>query len=144
MLALTPAIYLAEGFTTGDGEIRPELTTLYPTAACTQFVAGLLAPMELSLTFEAIRQILPQETGTAAERIAAAEGEALAVVARAIRQPNNEVLATWLHACTQAVRSEADLVAFLRHALVTERQYGVIAGMSQQGSEPPPSSSQAA
>lgn len=92
-----------------------------------------------------MRQVLPQyERGTPHERAVATAEEALAVVANAIRQPNNEVLARWLRDCAAAVRTAADLQAFLAYLLATERQYGLIAALSRQPSLSPESAPPAA
>ena len=140
LLALTPDRFLAAGYTNPDGTMRREFAADYATAASTQFLAAELSPQELALTAEAVRQILPQyERGTPGERARATADEALAVVANAIRQPNNEVLARWLRDCAAAVRTETDLQAFLAYLLATERQYGLVAAFSRQPSLSPDS-----
>ena len=88
-----------------------------------------------------MRQILPLHDGEPKVRAHDAAMEALGLVAGAIRQPNNQVLARWLIDCADAVRTEADLAAFLAHLLATERQYGLIAGMSAPPSPSPSSPS---
>jgi hypothetical protein len=138
LLALTPERYLAEGYVDPAGSARRELATVFATAASTQFLAGEVAPQELSLTAEAVRQILPLHDGAPSARAQAAAQEALALVANAIQQRNNEVLARWLQQCARAVRTEADLMAFLSHLLATERQYGPIAELSALPALPPP------
>jgi hypothetical protein len=135
LLALTPAQYLAEGWTTADGAPRRELTGIDATAASTQFLAAELSPQELALTAEAVRQILPQTDEPPGPRAHEASMEALGLVGRAIGQTNNQVLARWLIDCADRVRTEADLAAFLRHLTATERQYSLVAELSQ-----PPSS----
>ena len=130
LLALTPARYLADGYTTAEGAPRPGLKSEYATAASTRFLAAQLSPQELSLTAEAIRQVLPLHTGTTATRMHETLAEALAVIANAIRQPNNPALADWLGQCTGAIRTPADLDAFLQHLLATERQYAMIAALT--------------
>lgn len=140
LLALTSEQYLANGYTGPDGAMRPEFNSDYATAASTQFLESGLSPQELSLTAEAVRQILPLHEGSPGERARATADEALGLVANAIKQPNNEVLARWLNACAAAVHSEADLQAFLAHLLATERLYGLVADLSQQDSSPPESS----
>ena len=141
LLALTPDHYLAAGWTTADGAPRPELTGIDATAASTQFLAAALSPQELSLTAEAVRQIIPLHSGDPGRRARDTAMEALGLVTNAIRQPNNEVLAQWLVDCAASVHTGADLEAFLDHLLATERQYGLIAGMSREDASPPPSSS---
>lgn len=137
LLALTPERYLADGYIGADGAMRREFNSDYATAASTQFLAAELSPQELSLTCEAVRQILPLQAGTPGARAQATADEALGLVANAIKQPNNEAVARWLHACAAAVRTETDLQAFLQHLLATERQYGLVASFSQQASSPP-------
>ena len=138
LLALTPARYLAHGWTTQDGKPRRELTGIDATAASTQFAAAELSPQELALTAEAVRQILPLQSGGPGHRAHEAAMEALGLVTTAIRQINNQVLAQWLVECADSVRTEADLNAFLAHLQATERQYGLIAGMLPPSSEPSP------
>ncbi len=130
LLALTPARYLADGYTTAEGAPRPQLMSEYATAASTRFLAAQLSPQELSLTAEAIRQVLPLHTGTTAARMHETLAEALAVVANAIRQPSNPALVDWLGQCTGVIRTPADLDAFLQHLLATERQYAMIAALT--------------
>src|SRR5580765_1873477 len=136
LLALTAARYLADGYTGPDGAMRRELTGTYATAASTQFLAAELSPQELELTAEAVRQILPMQSGAPGERARATVDEALHLVANSIRQPSNEVMATWFHDCADAVRTRADLTAFLAHALAVERQYGLVANLSRQHGSP--------
>ena len=131
LLALTPDRYLAAGWTAPDGTPRRELVGIDATATSTRFLDAQLSPQELALPGEAVRQILPKV------RAHDAAMEALGLVAGAIRQPNNQVLARWLIDCADAVRTEADLAAFLAHLQATERQYGLIAGMSSPPSPSP-------
>lgn len=137
MLALTAPRYLAEGYLGPDGTMRRELTGTFATAASTQFLAAELSPQEMALTAEAVRQILPQQPGAPGERAQATVDEALHVVANAIRQPSNEVMATWFRDCAAAVRARADLEAFLAHVQAVERQYGLVASLSRQHASPP-------
>jgi hypothetical protein len=137
MLALTAPRYLAEGYVGADGVARPELTGMFATAASTQFLAAELSPQELALTAEAVRQVLPLHAGDPATRAVETVEEALHVVANAIRQPSNEVMATWFRDCAQKVRTRADLAAFLAHVQAVEVQYGLVAGLSRQHASPP-------
>lgn len=139
LLALTADRYCAGGYTGADGALRREFRAEYATAACTQFLAAELSPQELALTAEAVRQVLPLHDGPPGERANGAADEALSVVAHAIRQSNNEVLARWLKQCAVAVRTEADLQGFLAHLLATERQYALVAPLSQQALSQPAS-----
>jgi hypothetical protein len=141
LLALTPERYLADGYFDAAGALRREFATTFATAACTQFLAADLSPQELSLSAEAVRQILPLHVGTPSARATATTQEALALVANAIQQRNNEVLARWLQQCAGVVRTQTDLQAFLAHLLAAERQYGLIAELSAPPSSPPPSPS---
>lgn len=138
LLALTAERYLADGYLAPDGTMRRELTGTFATAVCTQFLAAELSPQELALTAEAVRQIMALQTGTPAENARAATAEALVLVANSIRQRNNEVLAKWFLECAGAVRTAADLQAYLAHVLAVERQYGLVASLSLQHSSPPP------
>jgi hypothetical protein len=145
LLALTPDRYLAAGFAQPDGSVRREFLADYATAAGTQFLAADLSPQELALTAEAVRQILPLRDGAPGSRARGSAAEALGVVAHAIQQPNNEVLAQWLTQCAAAVSTEADLQGFLAHLQAVERQYPLLVAFSPKVLPPPSQpSSQAA
>src|SRR5438034_430262 len=115
LLQLKPSAYLAEGYVDSRGELRREFLSDYATAAATQLMAGELSPQELAFTVEGIRLVLPQHEGPPQERLRAALEECLLVVARAIRQENNQGLVEWLSQCASAVESDADLKGFLAH-----------------------------
>jgi hypothetical protein len=125
LLALTPELYLADGYIGSDGTPRPELREVFATAASIQFLAAELSPQELSFTYEAIRQLLPMREGQVAERAWNALGDALALVARIMQQPNNGGLVNWLYPCAEAVKTEADLDAFLDHLQAASTQYAL-------------------
>ena len=130
LLALTPDRYLAHGYLDGNGALRPEIIGEYATAACTQLLAAECSPQELSLTVEAIVQVLPlQDQPTVPLRLADALEEALLVVSRAIQQGNNEGMVEWLIGCASAVQTEDDLQGFLQHMQVVNRQYALVAAL---------------
>ena len=136
LLALTPARYLAGGFTDPAGRPRPELRSTYATAAATQLLRAELAPQELAFTFEALRQLLPLHgEGPAPRRVAEALEEALSTVARMIRQPNNQGLVTWSRDCAASIKKVADIEVLLDHMHAVLRQYAVLASL------PPPDAS---
>ena len=92
--------------------------------------AAELSPQELSLTVEAIIQVLPlQDEPSPALRLAGALEEALQVVSRAIQQDNNEGMVEWLIDCASAVRTGDDLDGFLQHIQVVNRQYALVAAL---------------
>ncbi len=129
LLALTPEHYLADGYRNAAGTIRPELTGEYATAAATQLLDAEASPQEVSLTAEAIRQILPLHMASSRDRLVASLEEALALVARTLQKGNNEGLVNWLIGCAAAVGRQADLDAFLVHLQAVERQYAIVAAL---------------
>lgn len=139
LLELTPDVYLADGWLAADGTMRRELTGTLAIATCTRFLVAELSPQEFALTAEAVRQILALETGSAAERARKATAEALVLIANSIRQPNNEVKARWFLQCADAVHSWPELEAYLAHILAVERQYNLVASLSQQAGSSPAS-----
>ncbi len=100
-------------------------------AEATLLKAAELSPQEMAFTYEAIRAHLKLESGPAPARMQAALGEALATVARMIRQPNNEGLAAWCRNAVSQVREEADITAFLEHMQAVLRLYGLITYLPQ-------------
>ena len=130
LLARTPDRYLRGGYLDAAGAVRPGLLADDATAAATQLLAADASPQELAYTLEAVRQSLPLHGAAGPEaRLRAALDEALAVVAGAIRQPNNPGLARWIGACAAAVRTGADLDAFLAHVEAALRQHALLAAM---------------
>ncbi len=126
LLALTPDVYLADGYLDGAGAPRIELRTEWANAAATQMADDAVAVQELAFTYEALRTILPQTRGTAAQRAQVGMDDACAVVARLIGQDNNEGLVVWLEDCVAAVRRDEDLDALLQHMLAVLRLYSLI------------------
>ncbi len=129
LLALTPDRYLADGYCDASGGIRPELTGQYATAAATQLLQAEASPQEVSLTAEAIRQLLPLHMASSQDRLVTAMEEALTLVARTLQQGNNEGLVNWLSGCAATVRRQADIDGFLAHLQAVERQYAVLAAL---------------
>ena len=128
-LVLTPEQYLAEGFCDGDGRARAILLGAAARSAATQLMAAELAPQELAFTYEAFRILLPRLAGAPQARAVLALAQALGMVARMIRQPNNEGLEVWCRACVAAIRSEADTAAFLAHIQATLRLQALMADL---------------
>ena len=126
LLALTPDVYLADGYLDGVGAPRMALRTEWANAAATQMAENAVAVQELAFTYEAFRTILPQTLGTAPERARMAMDDACAVVARFIGQDNNEGLVVWLEDCVAAVQRDEDLDALLQHVLAVLRLYSLI------------------
>jgi len=130
LLALTPDVYLRDGYLDAAGALRSELLSDCATGAATQLLAAEASPQELALTLEGVRQLLPvQGVAGAAAQLGAALDEALQVVAGAIRQPNNAGLVRWINACANGVRTEADVDGFLRHVEAALRQHALLAAM---------------
>jgi hypothetical protein len=126
LLALSAKRYLAKGYTDTQGKPIAELQTTFATASATQFLDAQLSPQELSFTYEALTQVLPMYVDTPSVQIQGAVVEALETVHAMVNQPNNARLVQWLGECSAAVKSEADLHAFLEHFLAVLRQYTVI------------------
>jgi hypothetical protein len=142
LLALTPDIYLANGYRDAAGQPRPELRTTWATAASTQLAEDEVAVQELAFTYEALHTILPQTEGQAPARAKLAMTDALGVVKRMIGQDNNEGLVIWLEDCLAAVHHDEDLAALLQHMLAVLRLYSVIAafgGDDEPNEASPPS-----
>jgi len=129
LVALTPSRYLGDGFRDQAGELRPELQGLYATAAATQLEEAQAAPEEVAVTLEALRQALPLHRGKPRKRFAAACGEALETVSMMYARANNRGIVTWLDQCRAAVKTEADIAAFVEHFTAVARQYGVISAL---------------
>ncbi len=109
-------------------------------ADATALKATELSPQEMAFTYEAIKAHLKLESGPAPERMQAALDEALATVARMIRQKNNEGLAAWCRNATSQVREEADIMAFLDHMQAVLRLYGLMVYLPQPGAPSSPDS----
>lgn len=138
-IELTPEIYLADGYLDEAGAPRADLLGDFATAAANQLLVAEVAPQELALTYEGIRQLLPMYEGEAGSRLADAYEETLLVVARAIRQENNGGLVNWLNGCAARVRTEADLAAFMGHVAAVMRRYGVLVAAMPDGPSSSPS-----
>ena len=139
MLALTPDIYLRDGFRGPDGALRPDLLTQDALAAALQLREADLAPQEFSMTVAALRQVLPLHGGTAPARITSVLDETFAVVGRMIRQENNEGLVSWCRACAKSVQQPADIESWHMHVEAVLRQYIALASLPPPASEPPAS-----
>jgi hypothetical protein len=130
LLALTPSHYLAEGWCDPGGAPRPELRSIFATAASTQLEQAEASPEELAATFEALRQVLPLHRGSPHDRAVEAADEALITVSSLLDKKNNPGVAAWLTACADAVRTDPDLAAFTDHAQAVVRQYAVITALA--------------
>ena len=136
LLALTADIYLADGYLDAAGHPRIELRTAWASAAAAQLAEDQVAVQELAFTYEALRSLLPQTSGTAPARAETAVDDALAVTARLISQDNNEGLVVWLEDCVAAVRRDEDLDALLQHVLAVLRLYSVTASFAAANDGP--------
>ncbi len=138
LLALTPDVYLAQGFLAPDNEPWPELQGEWATAAATRLLLAEAAPQELGLTVEAYRQVLPMHDDEAApEQATEALAEALPVVAQLIGQTNNEGIVTWARGCAAQVRQDGDIAALVLHMESTLKQYALLASLPQPPSPSP-------
>src|SRR4051794_13383122 len=95
LLAMTPAIYLAQGYRDAGGRPHPQLRSTWATAASTQLEQTETSPDELGATLAALEEVLPLHDGSAAERIAGASEEALLTVASLLEKENNPGIARW-------------------------------------------------
>lgn len=125
LLSLTPDKYLHGGYRDERGAPRPELTTIFATAAATQLEANEASPQELSATLEALCQVLPLHEGLAPERVASAVEEALLTVSSMYHTDNNPGIALLLGHCAGAVASDEDVPALLDHVQAVVRQYAL-------------------
>jgi hypothetical protein len=138
LLALTPKVYLSDGYLGRTGRPHPELAADFATAAAAQLRLAKLSPQELAFTYEAVRLTLAQQEGSATERARAGVREALETVMRMIRQTNNEGLSKWLDACVAAVRRPEDIDALLQHMRAVLRLYTVMASLPDGGDSSSP------
>ena len=132
LLELSATRYLADGWADDRGKPLAALQATYATAAATQFLAAEVSPQEFAFTFEALKLALPMHAGTPSARIEGALDEALEVVRAMIRQPNHARLMQWLRDCAAAVKTAADIDAFLEHVMAVLRQYSVIAAAASR------------
>ncbi len=130
LLALTPARYLAGGYLDDAGRPRAELRSTFATAASTQLEKDETSPHELAVTVEALRRVLPLHQGGPHDRAVDAADEALITASAVLDKKNNPGLAAWLAAAAGAVRSDADLDAFVDHVEAVLRQYAVITALA--------------
>jgi hypothetical protein len=127
LLELRASQYLRDGFVDSRGKPLAALQMTFATAAATQFKAAELSPQELAFTYEALKQTLPLHAGKPHARIEGAVAEALEITRAMIKQPNHAELTRWLNECAAAVKTAADLDAFVEHFMAVLRQYTVIA-----------------
>jgi hypothetical protein len=133
-LALSPSVYLADGYLDDKGALREDFLADYVTAASMRLMAAEVSAHELAFVFEALRLLLPDYEGPPKKRLIGALTEAFEIVARAIRRKINEEIAEWLNLCATAVTTEAELAAFLAHVQAVTRRYSLIATMSPESS----------
>lgn len=100
-----------------------------PADAARALIEAEASPQELAFTYEALRILLPRHTGGAQARAVAALAEALGTVARMIRQPNNEGIEAWCRAAVIAIRTEADIEAWLDRIQATLRVHALLANL---------------
>lgn len=129
LLALTPLRYLANGFHSETGQLRPEFQGVFATAAAIQLEEAEASPQEFAATLEAFRQVLPLYQARPRKRFSTARAEALETVAMMYAQPNNRGIVTWLDQCGTAIKTEDDIAAFIDHFVAVVRQYGVITAL---------------
>ncbi|MDB6122858.1 MAG: hypothetical protein JWQ71_1851 [Pedosphaera sp.] len=136
---LKPADYLAKGFFVAPKKIQPELTGTYAFAAASQLERAEASPDELAATLEALKQILPTQSGDdAARKFGAAVQEALALVERMLNISNNIAIEGWLRECAKYVKTPEDIDAFLQHFQAVLLQYTALIGVKHTGNTPPP------
>jgi hypothetical protein len=133
LLALTPEVYLSDGYLGRTGRPHPELVADFATAATEQLRLADLPSQELAFTYEALRLVLAQQEGSATERARAAVREALETVMRMTRQTNNEGLSKRLDACVAAIRRPEDIDALLQHMRAVLRLYTIMASLPDDG-----------
>jgi hypothetical protein len=131
--ALTPSVYLKQGFRDELGRLREELTGFWATAAAVQLAT--VSTRELATTLMAIGQALPLYDGTAAERFTGACCEALETVARMYQTAPSQDLAGYLDQCAQTVRSEHDFADLQEHIKGVLRQHTLIARLRNSAAD---------
>ena len=129
--AVTPSVYLKQGFFAAPGKLRPELTGLAAFGTAQRLERAAASPDELAATFEALKQVLPARTEAPAKKFAAAVEEALALVGRMLNIPNNIMIAGWLRECAPFVKTPADLAACLEHFQAVTLQYTTLLAVKQ-------------
>src|SRR5690242_1857199 len=101
LISLTPAKYLSGGYRDPAGKGRPELASVFATAAATQLEMTETSPQELRATLDALREVLPLHQGLAPERAATAAEEALLTVESMYKlDQNNPGIVDFLKQCT--------------------------------------------
>jgi len=128
-LALSPSVYLADGYLDGDGVLREDFLADYVTAASMRLMTAEVSAQELAFVVEALRLLLPEYEGPPRKRLIEALTEAFEVVGRAIRRTNDERMVEWLNMCAAAVTTDAELQAFLTYVQAVMRRYGVVADL---------------
>jgi len=132
---LRPAAFLSsQALTLADGQPNPTVNGNLCPAAMRAFEGADLAPQELETFVEALRRLLPaQETGTPADRFAAATDEALDLIARLLDKEPNRAIELWAMEFVPFISSEADAKAALAHFQNTLALYTVVIALKHPG-----------
>ena len=131
LLARRPTEYLRAGFFDPPGSLRASLLGIDAFAVATQLMQGAASPDEVTITYEALRQLVEQQpAGATSQRLGVALPEALQLVRRMLGIENNDTLAVWLFDCQPFVRTDDDLRAFFDHFQAVLRQYTSLLGVS--------------
>jgi hypothetical protein len=134
LLALTPQRYLAKGWLDANGQPLAPLSSGYALAACQQLLQAQVSPQEVGAVLSAFDILLPLYRDTAHQRLPMVTEDALGSVRSTLGQTNHPGLLAWLEPCVLAVKTEADLAAFMAHLRAVTQQYAaLIASRLAQG-----------
>ena len=96
-------------------------------AALRAFEKGEVAPQEFETFVEALRRFIPeQETGTPAQRVAAATDDALDLVARILNKEPKPEIENWVMEFIPFIESDEGAQAVLSHLQSTLALYTVV------------------
>ncbi len=126
-LSMIPATFLADGFRDAEGNLRPEVGSIWATAGAVQMET--IAPRIVSTMVEALKQTLPLHEGAPAARYRTACEEAAEVAGGILGKPAPAELVAWLARYASSIHSEADLQDLLHHLTETARQHALFSGM---------------
>lgn len=118
------------------GQPREDLTGVLSAAACRQFEAAEVAPQEVATLYEAVRQCLDLEDGTAFERFQHGVDHAMDVTAELLDQDIHHTLYYWVMEWQPFMVSDPCLEAFLGHLQSVVATYGWILAMKERGDNP--------
>lgn len=114
------------------GVPRDDLAGVLCAAAVMQFEAGEVAPQELMTLFEAIKQCLAIQSGTAFEQFQEGIDQAMDITADLLNKEINGTLYGWIMEWQPFMESPPCLDAFIGHLVSVVTTYGLVMAMKQR------------